>query len=121
MGLAAKRETARLLAMKVADKIAAKMQEQEQEQEEMSMEQEMMEHSENEVNSENLFDKMRKKGVTNSDFESFEETLSTQRSVGSLERMRKEKKRSLAVTGRILKVLSDKSMDAEELMAMHKA
>merc|ERR1712013_610444 len=123
--LAAKRETARLLAMKVADKIALKMQEQIA-SEEMSMEQ-MSAEAEAETDSENLFDKLRKKGVANADFggseeaneESFEATLSSQRSVGTLERMRREKKRSLAVTGRILKVLSDKSnesMDAEDLM-----
>merc|ERR1712087_598428 len=61
-----------------------------------------------ETQSENLFDKMRKKGISNENFESLQ-PLNSHRSLTVLDKLKKDKKRSLEVTGRILKVLGDRA------------
>eukprot|EP01083_Nonionella_stella_P125022 377919_1 len=96
-----KREEARQLAMKVAEKIAQR-----------SQSEDLLkfdDKSEAETQSDpclNLFDKLRRKEIMNGHFQN--ESECEEKSV--LDTLHKEKKRSLEVTGRILNVLSNRNL-----------
>eukprot|EP01084_Bolivina_argentea_P271174 461307_1 len=110
--LAKKREEARILALKVAEKIAQR-QENENNMKSLSLEKSseiQLETQSDPCLNFNLFDKLRKKGISNENFIKNENEmikLNSHRSMDVFDKYKKDKKRSLQVTGKILKVLSD--------------
>lgn len=116
-----KREAARVLAMKVAAKIQQKERYDENlkvfSQDIASTAPSQVETEEEDAVSDprlNLFDKMRRRGISNDNFQNGygctqrdDHQLHSHRSLSTLDDIKREKRRSLEVTGRILNVLSD--------------
>ena len=111
-----KREAARVLAMKVAAKIQQKERFEENLlafSQDVEVEIEAAEQEEDAVSDPrlNLFDKMRRRGICNENFQGGDHhddglRLHSHRSLGTLDGIKRQKRRSLEVTGRILNVLS---------------
>ena len=114
-----KREQARVMAMKVAQKIADRQ----KYDDDITIIKEKQYENKIELETQsdpclNLFDKLRKKPISNENFKNdmeyniFDEDcsmkLNSHRSMTVLDKIKMEKKRSLQVTGKILKVLSDR-------------
>eukprot|EP01083_Nonionella_stella_P239408 837921_1 len=98
-----KREEARLLAMKVAEKIAHRSQ-----SEDLLKSDDKSEMDTRSDPCLNVFEKLRKKGIMNENFMNELKPIAHP-SMSVLNKLQKEKKRSLEVTGRILNVLSERS------------